>query len=380
MEKDNQITFGNFSPNEIEHIRHLAQEIQGQLTPQNETNPITDIFQIDPDPAEVREFIENENNNADKNATEIVSQSNENSQPQVESYHSLDGNETIVTGSTVQEHNNNLLNVPKPQRLIVKAVKRNRIVTKSKSLIDMFKSAKTMESNTSILNIGFAADEEDLDLEDNQSVARLTISSILSRTPSNFKRFSSTQSETLEKVNKTTSVGSSLIKNIQSTVGTTMTTTRSSTETTGLSNDLQFTSQPQPQNRTNNFEAMWQQIMNDSRTSSMNITQINEPTSTPLTLQQRLDIRVFPPALAVWRQLRNLQGRKVILELRTSYHDKLLTTRPLLRLVCIIFSTSFSIEYTKSNRGNSWTQITGQQVRDPNSNGSNKRGECLPHP
>ena len=76
MEKDNQITFGNFSPNKIEHIRHLAREIQDQLTQQNETDPITDIFQIDPDPAEVREFIENENNNADKNATETVSQSN----------------------------------------------------------------------------------------------------------------------------------------------------------------------------------------------------------------------------------------------------------------------------------------------------------------
>ena len=221
--------------------------------------------------------------------------------------------------------------------------------------------------------------EEDLDLEDNQSVARLTISLIPSKTPSNFKRFSSTQSETLEKVNKTTSVGSSLTKNIQSTVGTT-TTTRSSTETASLSNDPQFTSQPQPQNRTNNFEAMWQQIVNDSRTSSMNITQINEPTSTPLTLQQRLDVRVFPPALAVWRQLHNLQGQKVILELCTSYHDKLLTTDHYPDWSVSFFPPHSLLNTQRAIELDSWTQITGQQVHDSNFNRSNERGEYPPHP
>ena len=55
------------------------------------------------------------------------------------------------------------------------------------------------------------------------------------------------------------------------------------------------------------------------------IDQYNQTTNS-ITLQPRLDVRIFPPALGIWRQLRNQQTRKVILELRIIYNDKLLAT------------------------------------------------------
>ena len=48
--------------------------------------------------------------------------------------------------------------------------------------------------------------------------------------------------------------------------------------------------------------------------------------SRSLDLQTRLDVKVFPPALTLWRQLRNLQSRRIILDLRVSYNKKLLQT------------------------------------------------------
>ena len=46
----------------------------------------------------------------------------------------------------------------------------------------------------------------------------------------------------------------------------------------------------------------------------------------PVTLQTRLDVTIFPAALHIWRQLRNYQGRKITLELRIAYHEKLIAT------------------------------------------------------
>ena len=45
-----------------------------------------------------------------------------------------------------------------------------------------------------------------------------------------------------------------------------------------------------------------------------------------ITLQTRLDVKIFPQALSTWRQLRNQQGRKITLELRIAYHEKLIST------------------------------------------------------
>jgi hypothetical protein len=44
-----------------------------------------------------------------------------------------------------------------------------------------------------------------------------------------------------------------------------------------------------------------------------------------LTLQQRLNIDIYPPALDVWRKLRQLQEKKICMELRTSFNTECLS-------------------------------------------------------
>ena len=48
--------------------------------------------------------------------------------------------------------------------------------------------------------------------------------------------------------------------------------------------------------------------------------------SNTFSLQQRLDVRVFPPALATWWNIRTLQGKKLSLELCIAFNKKLLST------------------------------------------------------
>ena len=45
-----------------------------------------------------------------------------------------------------------------------------------------------------------------------------------------------------------------------------------------------------------------------------------------ITLQARLDVKIFPPALSVWRLLQTQQGHKVTLELCIAYQEKLIST------------------------------------------------------
>ena len=70
-------------------------------------------------------------------------------------------------------------------------------------------------------------------------------------------------------------------------------------------------------NSTLGLEHALNQINNDENTQT-NITD--------LSFQQRLDVRVFPPALTTWCNIRTLQGKKLSLELRTAFNKRLMDT------------------------------------------------------
>ena len=44
---------------------------------------------------------------------------------------------------------------------------------------------------------------------------------------------------------------------------------------------------------------------------------------TPDSNSQRIMVPIYPPALGVWKQLRSLQMRKIILEVRTEFYKRL---------------------------------------------------------
>ena len=46
-------------------------------------------------------------------------------------------------------------------------------------------------------------------------------------------------------------------------------------------------------------------------------------TMTPDSTSQRITVPIYPPALGVWKQLRSLQTRKIILEVRTEFYKRL---------------------------------------------------------
>ena len=46
-------------------------------------------------------------------------------------------------------------------------------------------------------------------------------------------------------------------------------------------------------------------------------------TMTPDSSPQRITVPIYPPTLGVWKQLRSLQTRKIILEVRTEFYKKL---------------------------------------------------------
>ena len=63
--------------------------------------------------------------------------------------------------------------------------------------------------------------------------------------------------------------------------------------------------------------------------SAMNRIRISDSTNfldltmTPDSSPQRITVLIYPPALGVWKQLRSLQTRKIILEVRTEFYKKL---------------------------------------------------------
>ena len=69
-----------------------------------------------------------------------------------------------------------------------------------------------------------------------------------------------------------------------------------------------------------NFE-----MRNNDRNLIRPNTGVNENPVLPLfNLQNRVDVRIFEPAKTNWKTLRNLQGKKVQLELRIAFNQKLL--------------------------------------------------------
>ena len=52
-------------------------------------------------------------------------------------------------------------------------------------------------------------------------------------------------------------------------------------------------------------------------------TNFHDLTMTPDSSPQRITVPIYPPTLGVWKQLRSLQTRKIILEVRTEFYKKL---------------------------------------------------------
>ena len=63
------------------------------------------------------------------------------------------------------------------------------------------------------------------------------------------------------------------------------------------------------------------QAMNRIRISDS--TNFLDLTMTPDSSPQRITVPIYPPTLGVWKQLRSLQTRKIILEVRTEFYKKL---------------------------------------------------------
>ena len=60
-----------------------------------------------------------------------------------------------------------------------------------------------------------------------------------------------------------------------------------------------------------------------SRVRISDSTNFLDLTMTPDSTSQRITVPIYPPALEVWKQLRSLQTRKIILEVRTEFYRKI---------------------------------------------------------
>ena len=102
--------------------------------------------------------------------------------------------------------------------------------------------------------------------------------------------------------------------------------------------------------------------------SAMNRIRISDSTNfldltmTPDSSPQRITVPIYPPALGVWKQLRSLQTRKIILEVRMEFYKKLRQEEGVPRLGCDVQPATQPSTDRKSDRKYSWVQSTNSHT------------------
>ena len=364
-------------------ITELSNSIQNHFRQfRKESMASADLFQIHADQNEVDSFLDesldqnsvNSNNNTPDNTIETMTQVTFK-----DSFHSIPSDEeqnlpesrsseSFLVGNEPPE------NEPKPQRAIKKANKKFLTKTKPTSVTDYFSPRcenrsvdKINDSRSSQENLDDAMLLSPIEGSSNDKFIFSAPQSIVSL-PTILDNSNKEQDFTQE---ASTSVGSSIneaqskiiIPNLvdQLTAGSSKGGNAPTMETVQDFLNSPAKSQPSKRKITDCVETqnLIDEFVNSAKNPNLSITasQVKESVRQPIdtrpntdkkdtvnidfdvshyinecnkqvniTLQSRMDVRIFPPALTVWRSLRTQQGRKVTLELRIAYHQKLIST------------------------------------------------------
>ena len=373
MTDTDEITFGDLSREELERITRLSTSIQAHFAEiQQNTSVSEDFLQIHANPTEVDELfsepIESEQiNNNNRGDDPFMEPNNDpiiSGNVQVNEFHSLTSvtdNEVRSTSSTDINKNTkkskkggkkSIEETPKPQRVILKAQKRKITTAKSKSLFDFFGPTQS-ESNLNVLNEGFLPSPSlskitqdmftfsgpisvvSLPTVNDKRVNEKTIGNDTTQksqgtnTGASLENQKPTHAQPLKPKTPTPeSITPNIIDQIMAggSKAPTFPLTREElitpTNILQKGNSVVIESKRTPTS-SNPPESEQDKLNIDFDVSNL-IDQCNRQVN--INLQTRLDVRIFSPALQVWRQLRNYQNKKITLEMRSAYHEKLIDT------------------------------------------------------
>ena len=382
MGKNNLIPDRDLESHNVNRITALSESIQKHFQQfREESMAATEFFQVHVNQEELNSLdfpplSRNSNNNTPEEETQVIKN---------ESFHSLpsdneDNIESISTRSSLNDLTGNeppLKSIgkklrkmtrtindedPKPQREpkirerhIKKANKKYTDQDRSRSVFDYFKTYSQAQLDQDVLNDAILHTPTHSETDKFTFTAPQSVISL----PEFSGNLTNTSIRSISKKNVTTSIGSSLGDNDispnlidQLTAGGSKDGNAPSIQTMQdflssenrkrqFVNSAHTESSTRPAQRPNTIiesnvvrESIREPI-NTSQTNCTNTVDIDFDVSNyinecnrqvNITLQTRMDVRIFPPALSIWRQLRMQQGRKVTLELRIAYHEKLIST------------------------------------------------------
>ena len=235
-------------------------------------------------------------NNSAGSKTDVGTQSSTQNETEVkDSYLSIEGFQKNLNSTRIPNSTQSLTNLdlgPKPQRL-PKRQRSPEINSKKSRKIDGYFLRENSEISEFEKNVN---SQEVREVLGTQTPTSLNISNILfSKTP-NPDRINSTIKKTM--VNSSIQTESDIDQN--------------SIEAQRLKN----------QRAIKGLELEIDQALNRIRITN-STTNFLDLTMTPDSTSQRIKVPIYPPALGVWKQLRSLQTRKIILEVRTEFYKRL---------------------------------------------------------
>ena len=234
------------------------------------------------------------NMNSAGSKTNVGTQSSTQNETEVkDSYLSIEGSQENLNSTRIPNSTQSLTDLgPKPQRL-PKRQRSPEINSKKSRKIDGYFLRENSEISEFEKNVNF---QEVREVLGTQTPTSSNISNILFSNTPNPDRINSTIKKTM--VNSSIQTESDIDQN--------------SIEARRLKN----------QRAIKGLELEIDQALNRIRITN-STTNFLDLTMTPDSTSQRITVPIYPPALGVWKQLRSLQTRKIILEVRTEFYKRL---------------------------------------------------------
>ena len=233
-------------------------------------------------------------NNSAGSKTDVGTQSSTQNETEVkDSYLSIEGSQENLNSTRIPNSTQSLSNLgPKPQRL-PKRQRSPEINSKKSRKIDGYFLRENSEISEFEKNVN---SQEVHEVLGTQTPTSSNISNILFSNTPNPDRINSTIKKTM--VNSSIQTESDIDQN--------------SIEARRLKN----------QRAIKGLELEINQALNRIRITN-STTNFLDLTMTPDSTSQSITVPIYPPALGVWKQLRSLQTRKIILEVRTKFYKRL---------------------------------------------------------
>ena len=230
-------------------------------------------------------------NNSTGSKTDVGTQSSTQNETEViDSYLSIEGSQENLNSTRIPNSTQSLTNLEsKPQRL-PKRLRSPEIISKKSRKIDGYFLRGNSEISEFEKNVN---SQEVCEVLGTQTPTSSNISNILFSNTPNSDRINSTVKKTM--VNSCIQTESDIDQN--------------TLEACRIKN----------QRAIKGLELEIDQALNRTRITN-STTNFLDLTMTPDSTSQRITVPIYPPALRVWKQLRSLQTRKIILEVRTEFY------------------------------------------------------------